>query len=171
MDIPGVQMSDLGMIFDAIDINNDGELSINEFAMFLEGAQVTRQQRSQELDQGIIEEMKQQIVSLFHQFDDNGDGYVTCDEIQKAMIGLGQRISLEDAKLMISTIDNDGDGRLNMNEFIDLMLPKMKDELLSQEESLEDLRNMFLDADVDHSGTLSIDEIYSVILKLGAKVE
>jgi hypothetical protein len=29
---------------------------------------------------------------------------------------------------------------------------------------------LFLDADVDHSGTLSVDEIYSVILKLGAKV-
>lgn len=50
------------------------------------------------------------------------------------------------------------------------MLPKMKEELLSQEESLEDLRSMFLDADIDHSGTLTIDEIYSVILKLGAKV-
>lgn len=35
-------MSDLGMIFDAIDINNDGTLSMNEFSMFLEGAIVSR---------------------------------------------------------------------------------------------------------------------------------
>ena len=44
------------------------------------------------------------------------------------------------------------------------MLPKMKDELLSNEDSLEDLRALFIDADVDHSGSLSVDEIYSVIL-------
>ena len=51
-----------------------------------------------------------------------------------------------------------------------MMLPKMKDELLNQEDNLEDLRAMFLDADIDHSGTLSVDEIYSVMLKLGAEV-
>lgn len=87
------------------------------------------------------------------------------------MIGLGQRISLDDAKLMIASIDSNGDGRLDKREFTDLMLPKMKEELLSSEESVEDLRAMFIDADIDHSGTLSIDEIYSVILKLGAKIE
>lgn len=53
---------------------------------------------------------------------------------------------------------------------MELMLPKMKEELLSNEDSLEDLRSMFLDADVDHSGTLSVDEIYSVILKMGAEI-
>jgi len=71
---------------------------------------------------------------------------------------------------MIAQIDANGDGKLDQREFLELMLPKMKDELLSQEDNLEDLRAMFLDADIDHSGTLSIDEIYSVILKLGAEV-
>lgn len=47
------------------------------------------------------------------------------------MIGLGQRISLEDAKLMIASIDHNGDGKLDKREFTDLMLPRMKDELLS----------------------------------------
>ena len=35
-------MSDLGMIFDAIDINNDEKLSLLEFGMFIEGAKATR---------------------------------------------------------------------------------------------------------------------------------
>ena len=38
LNIPGVYIGDFGQIFDAIDINNDGKLSINEFAMFIEGA-------------------------------------------------------------------------------------------------------------------------------------
>lgn len=45
-------------------------------------------------------------------------------------MALGQRITLEDAKNMIVQIDSNGDGRLDQREFIELMLPKMKDELL-----------------------------------------
>ena len=41
MKIPAVFPSDLGLIFDQIDLNNDGNLSINEFGMFLEGAKAS----------------------------------------------------------------------------------------------------------------------------------
>ena len=45
MNIPGLQLSDLGLIFDAIDVNNDAFLSINEFGMFIEGAKASRMQK------------------------------------------------------------------------------------------------------------------------------
>jgi Ca2+-binding EF-hand superfamily protein len=48
-----------------------------------------------------------------------------------------------------------------------MMLPKMLEDLLKQEENVEDLRAKFLEADVDQSGTLTIDELYSVLLKMG----
>lgn len=92
--VPGVQLSDLGMIYDAIDINNDGSLSINEFGMFIEGAKTCKMQRLQDLDPKLIDDMKKEIHTLFQQFDDDGDGYVTPDEIYKAMMSLGQRISI-----------------------------------------------------------------------------
>ena len=101
LSIPGVQLSDLGMLFDAMDVNNDGTISINEFAMFIEGAKQTKEQRSNELDPKLLEEIKREIQALFQVFDDNGDGFVTADEIVKAMMTLGQRITLEDAKSMI----------------------------------------------------------------------
>jgi Ca2+-binding EF-hand superfamily protein len=75
--------------------------------------------------------MKKEIHSLFQQFDDNGDGFVTADEIYKAMMALGQRITLQDAKDMIATVDKNGDGKADLMEFTDLMLPKMKDELMN----------------------------------------
>ena len=46
--------------------------------------------------------MQNEIRSLFMQFDENGDGFVTADEIVRAMMTLGQRITLEDAKQMIA---------------------------------------------------------------------
>lgn len=57
--------------------------------------------------------MKREIQSLFDQFDDNRDGFVTADEIVKAMMALGQRVTMEDAKNMIATIDANGDGKLD----------------------------------------------------------
>ena len=65
LQIPGVQLSDLGMIFDAIDINNDGTLSINEFGMFIEGAKTNRLQKQQEMDPKLIDDMKREIQTLF----------------------------------------------------------------------------------------------------------
>lgn len=38
-------------------------------------------QRQEDLDPEVVAEMKQQIDSLFNQFDENGDGFVTPDEI------------------------------------------------------------------------------------------
>jgi len=46
--------------------------------------------------------MTREIRDLFHQFDENHDGHVTADEIVKAMMALGQRITLEDASNMIA---------------------------------------------------------------------
>ena len=38
VEVPGLLAADLGMIFDALDINDDGALSLDEFSLFLEGA-------------------------------------------------------------------------------------------------------------------------------------
>ena len=69
---------------------------------------------------------------------------------------------------MVRKVDLNGDGRLALNEFTELMMKQMKEELLAQEDNIEELRAKFLDADIDHSGTLSVDEIFSVLLRMGA---
>ena len=101
------------MIFDAIDINNDGVLSVNEFGMFIEGAKATRMQSQQDLDPKLIEDMKREIQTLFAQFDENRDGFVTADEIVKSMMALGQRVTLDEAKAMIAQVDSNNDGKLD----------------------------------------------------------
>ena len=57
-----------------------------------------------------------------------------------------------------------------MKEFQDLMMRRMKDELLAQEDNVEDLKSKFMDADVDHSGTLSVDELYGVLKTMGVEL-
>ena len=43
--MPGLVLRDYNGIFDAIDLDNNGYLSVNEFCMFIEGAQLTKEQR------------------------------------------------------------------------------------------------------------------------------
>jgi Ca2+-binding EF-hand superfamily protein len=55
--IPGIEMRDYAIIFNALDLNNDGTLSLNEFGLFLEGAKVDKMQKMRDIDPKIIEEM------------------------------------------------------------------------------------------------------------------
>jgi len=54
LSIPGVDMRDYAIIFNALDINNDNSLSLNEFGMFIEGAKLDKQQRLKDLDPQIV---------------------------------------------------------------------------------------------------------------------
>eukprot|EP00354_Favella_ehrenbergii_P003109 CAMPEP_0170456456 /NCGR_PEP_ID=MMETSP0123-20130129/4081_1 /TAXON_ID=182087 /ORGANISM="Favella ehrenbergii, Strain Fehren 1" /LENGTH=73 /DNA_ID=CAMNT_0010719933 /DNA_START=1577 /DNA_END=1798 /DNA_ORIENTATION=- len=68
---------------------------------------------------------------------------------------------------MIKTVDKDGDMRVDLNEFSELMRPEMQNRLLEQDERIEDFRAMFKDADTDYSGYLSADEVYTCLLRNG----
>jgi Ca2+-binding EF-hand superfamily protein len=45
--------------------------------------------------------MVREIETLFKSFDENGDGYVTGEEIYKSLLALGQKVTLQDAKDLI----------------------------------------------------------------------
>lgn len=48
--VPGLVPADLGLVFDALDVNNDGTITLEEFGMFLEGAKRNRDARLKEMD-------------------------------------------------------------------------------------------------------------------------
>lgn len=45
MQVPGIDMRDYAMIYNALDVNNDSGLTLQEFGMFVEGAKVDKMQR------------------------------------------------------------------------------------------------------------------------------
>jgi Ca2+-binding EF-hand superfamily protein len=87
------------------------------------------------------------------------------------MHSLGRDVNIEEAKVMLAQVDQNGDGQLNEKEFCDFMLAKMKEEYLSHDDNVEALRSKFMDADIDHSGVLSVDEIYAVLYSMGAELQ
>ncbi|KAJ6941403.1 hypothetical protein NC651_007245 [Populus alba x Populus x berolinensis] len=59
----------------------------------------------------------------FNVFDQNGDGFITVEELKSVLssLGLKQGRTLEDCKRMIKKVDVDGDGMVNFREFKQMM--------------------------------------------------
>lgn len=171
LNLPGIDVREYAQVFTALDVNNDNGISINEFKLFIEGAKADKQQRMSELDPAMVQQMRAEVAELFRQFDINGDGFVEAEEIMRSMLALGHHITLQDAQSMIRQVDTEGFGKLRYPQFEEMMLKKMMEELLSQDDNVEELRAKFLDADVDHSGTLTVDEIHGVFVGMGIELD
>ena len=55
-------------------------------------------------------------------FDKNGDGFISVDELRHVMTSLGEPMTIEEAEECIREVDTDGDGRVNYEEFIQMMM-------------------------------------------------
>ena len=69
---------------------------------------------------------KEKIFDTFNSMDVNGDGYLSPEELTKAMRVLtdnrGKRASEDIVESMIETVDADMDGRISFAEFMERML-------------------------------------------------
>ncbi|XWS40892.1 hypothetical protein CRYUN_Cryun17cG0035100 [Craigia yunnanensis] len=70
-------------------------------------------------DEPSLEEVKQ----AFDVFDVNKDGFIDAEDLQRVLciLGLKEGLKLENCNKMIKTFDEDGDGRINFQEFVKLM--------------------------------------------------
>ena len=59
----------------------------------------------------------------FSVFDQNGDGYITIEELRSvlASLGLKQGRTVEECRQMINKVDANGDGRVDFKEFSQMM--------------------------------------------------
>ena len=105
------------MIFEAIDIDNNKYLSLNEFALYLEGASKKREQRIRDLPAEVNDDIDRQIRELFTIFDEDGNGFIDKFELIKTFQGLGYEMDVPKAEAMIKNVDTDGDLKINLQEF------------------------------------------------------
>ncbi|KAL5254892.1 hypothetical protein ACHWQZ_G014364 [Mnemiopsis leidyi] len=64
------------------------------------------------------------LEELFDSLDVDESGFIDAEEIIKLTEKLGEKMSLEEVKELISQVDKDGDGRVNKDEFKRLMASK-----------------------------------------------
>ncbi|KAA8546456.1 hypothetical protein F0562_002805 [Nyssa sinensis] len=92
-----LDLIDFLFLYDTIVKQNNGESNAGEEASNLEG----------------------DLVKAFKVFDINGDGFISCEELQSVLsrLGLWDRHSGMDCKSMINVFDKNADGLLDFEEF------------------------------------------------------
>lgn len=61
------------------------------------------------------------LVAAFNTFDADHDGHISPEELYKLMCRIGERVTLQDCRDMISTVDRNGDGKVDFEDFSVMM--------------------------------------------------
>ncbi|XP_050365921.1 probable calcium-binding protein CML44 [Argentina anserina] len=151
--------NDLERIFEKLDKNGDGQVSLEELNWLLEriGVQFSLQELESlvgkpclDFDEFLVfyksistphsndgtdghgdgsagdlhEDDDSDLVKAFNVFDMNGDGYISCQELESVLrrLGVMEENSSRDCRTMIHVYDTNLDGLLDFQEFKHMML-------------------------------------------------
>ncbi|KAJ8309337.1 hypothetical protein KUTeg_014211 [Tegillarca granosa] len=101
----------------------------------------------------------------FNIFDSNGGGTISHGELGTVMRSLGQNPTEKDLEEMIKEVDQDGNGEIDFEEFLLLMVKTM-----SKADDDDELKRAFKIFDVDNSGTISASDLRLIMECLGEKL-
>ncbi len=93
-----------------VDTDGNGEIDFSEFIEVI--AKETKETHS-----------KEEILSVFRAIDEQGNGYITSDELRQIMNHLGEYIPPEEINDIIGELDTNGDGQIDFDEFCTVMMP------------------------------------------------
>ncbi|MFS7935749.1 putative EF-hand domain pair protein CML [Helianthus anomalus] len=93
-----------------IDTNSDIFIKLEEFAGFC---------RANAGEEG---EGTKELREAFEMYDLNNNGLISASELQQILTRLGESCTVEDCVKMIKSVDSDGDGCANFDEFKKMMM-------------------------------------------------
>ncbi|XP_061339004.1 calmodulin-2/4-like isoform X1 [Gastrolobium bilobum] len=65
---------------------------------------------------------EEELKEAFKVFDKDQNGYISASELRHVMINLGEKLTDEEVEQMIKEADLDGDGQVNYDEFVKMMM-------------------------------------------------
>ena len=133
--------------FELIDINKDGEITIDELKNFFKGlgekiSDADLQDMINEADiegNGSItfdgfmnlmnqklrnEDVEEEIIETFKKFDQDNNGLIGPEDIYNLLHSFNQDITISEAEEMIKNVDIDDDGLVNYKEFVKMIFDK-----------------------------------------------
>ncbi|ESW06892.1 hypothetical protein PHAVU_010G085100 [Phaseolus vulgaris] len=121
-------------------------------------------------------ELSTQFHQVFKLIDSNGDGKISTTELSEvlACLGYSKCTAAKEAEGMVRVLDFNGDGFVDLDEFMVVMNGMEKEEEKEEEEEEEDkidgyLMDAFLVFDTDKNGLISAKELQRVLFNLGCE--
>ncbi|RYR72038.1 hypothetical protein Ahy_A02g006234 isoform B [Arachis hypogaea] len=100
----------------ALDFNGDGFVDFDEFMVVMREGIATTEEEEEEEDQD------EYLMDAFHVFDSDKNGLISAKELRRVLVNLGcDRCSIRECKRMIKSVDKNGDGFVDFDEFRSMM--------------------------------------------------
>merc|ERR1712029_142927 len=103
--------SELQDMINEVDADNNGTIDFPEFLTMM-----ARKMKDTDSEEEIRE--------AFKVFDRDNNGFISAAELRHVMTSIGEKLTDDEVDEMIREADQDGDGRIDYNEFIQLMMQK-----------------------------------------------
>lgn len=116
-------------------------------------------------EHGLTEDQVAEFKEAFMLFDKDEDGTISMSELGVVMRSLGQRPSETELRNMVDAFDQNGNGTIEFNEFLQMMSKKMK--IPDGEDELKEAFKVF---DKNNDGLISASELRHVMTNLGEKL-
>jgi len=104
--------AELQDMINEVDFDGNGTIDFQEFLAMM--ARQMKNPADEELE----------LRESFKVFDKNGDGYISAPELRHVMTTLGEKLTDEEVDEMIREADIDGDGKVNYEEFVKMMMSR-----------------------------------------------
>ena len=101
--------AELQDMINEVDIDGNGTIDFKEFLGLM-----ARKMRDNDSEEELIE--------AFKVFDRDGNGLISNVELQHVMTSLGENVTLDEVDEMIKEADLDGDGYINYEEFVKMIM-------------------------------------------------
>lgn len=103
------------------------------------------------------------IKGAFLLFDRNGDGVISCSELEMVLRALGERPSADEMSRICRQVDRDFNGSIDFQEFLAFMVRKMSARIYTR----EDVFKAFQVFDRDSNGYITKAELTNIFTKIG----
>ena len=117
------------------------------------------------INQLITKEERTELMKQFTEWDKNGDGVLSKEEILEGYRNTYGSADPDEVDNMIKSVDLDGNGVIDYNEFLNCTMNR--DKIISK----KNLEYAFKAFDKDNSGAISIDEIMLIFKKTNNDVD
>uniref|UniRef100_A0A3Q1GSZ0 Calcium binding protein 5a n=1 Tax=Acanthochromis polyacanthus TaxID=80966 RepID=A0A3Q1GSZ0_9TELE len=117
--------------------------------------------QSRELADDEIDELR----DAFNEFDKDKDGLITCKDLGNLMRTMGYMPTEMELIELGQNINMNLGGRVDFEDFVDLMAPKLLAETAGMI-GVKELKDAFKEFDVDGDGVITTEELRSAMIKL-----